>query len=688
MNKKLLFYEVHPRYFKDYSGNGVGDLRGLGDKMEYFSFLGVDAIILPDLFATHGLDFGHNYKNISKEFGTINDLRRIISIAKSKNIYIILDLNIGSISESHNWFKASIEQTQSFENIIDFRNNKNEDIEIGNYKYDEKTKSFYIIDSKTQEVSLNWSSDETLKKFIDVVKFWSNLGVAGFTFTNFENINNYTKELMTRITLKELRKFYLAIKNINNSIIVIGKTDKLIPEAANEFTEGANQLFDYMQINTMPYIGCSEKYGLDVIGNFSQNKLVKELSKHVKANNDIITFGSINIGRITSRWGDEGQYAHESAKSLGLLLLSTSSSACIYYGDELGIKNLELTNLNNFHDETINERKRALADLGISEKRFMQAQILQNPINAKSLMPWNSNKNGGFSLSDKTISPISQNYRLVNVEIQFRDIHSPMNFYKTIIGLIKNSKLSPIMKYGSYKIKIQRLGIGVIHIIRSYKRKEVHFLINLSKKEKSIIIPKKGGEVIYSSYGYKKYNNLPNTLQPFESIIIAKETDNAIRENFLAEKAKEKAEIQRTKEIELRRIRKLKELKRIEIQRTKEIKRIEIQITKELKIRKIKELKILKEEKKLEIIKTQDIKLRNLSSWKEKKAKRKQEKIEKMKKFLYEKEKDAEEKLIQQNKIEAKRIKKQSELKKFEQQLKLERLAKLKQKKSKQKNKK
>ncbi len=560
MNKKTLFYEVHPKYFKDYTGTGTGDLRGLADKMDYFNFLGVDAIILPDLLATQEIDSEHNYKSISKSVGTINDLERVLSIAKKNKIKVIVDLNIGSISETHSWFKAATEKTSSFEEVVDFRNHKQEELANSQYKYDKKTKSFYIIDNRTQEVSLNWSSDETLRKFLDVVRFWNKLGVAGFAFTNFENINNYSEELMSDLTLRELRRLYTSIKEINDSIIVIGKTDKLIPEAAKEFTEGATKVFDYMQIHTMPLIGSSNKYGADLIGHFSTQKLVKTLRKHVETNNDIITFGSSKIGRITSRWGDEGQYAYEAAKSLGLLLLSTPSSACIYYADELGLKNLSLTHLDDFQDETINERKREMADIGISEKRFMNSQVWQNPINAKSLMPWNTNKNGGFSISEKTITPVSSNYRLINVETQFKDDHSPLNFYKKIIEFTKKGSFATIMEQGSYKIRLQKMGTGVIEVIRKHKTKEVYFLINLTKKEKLISLPKNGGKVLYSSYGYKEYDDLPRTLQPFESIIISKKTDEVIKVE--QEKQREEEKIKKTKEIELR---------KIEAQKTREI---------------------------------------------------------------------------------------------------------------------
>ncbi len=530
MNNKLTFYNVQPKYFKDHSGSGTGDLIGLSHKMDYFAYLGVDAIILSNLIATQPEDLRKDYKMITKGVGSISDLQRIISIAKNKKIKVILDLNIGSIDETHNWFNAASSGNSSFEEIIDFKHDNSTRLlnDRYKYKYNEKTKSYYVVDTKTHEINLNWSSKETMKKFLEVIKFWYKLGVSGFSLTNFERINNDQDELMSNPTVSELRKLYLGIKRINNNIIVIGKTNILIPSLLSKFTQGESKLFDYTQMNGIARLGTSEKFGADVIGNFSQTKFVNTMKKHVGTKNDIITFGSLDFGRITSRWGDEGQYVSESAKTLGMLLLSSPSPASIYYGDELGTKNIGLTKLEDFLDATINERKRSLADFyGISEKRFMEAQILQNTINAKSLMAWNANANGGFSNSSKTITPISESYRTINVEAQFKDEHSPLNFYKKLISLSKNSELSEILNSSSYKIKVQKLGGGVIQVVRNTNNAQLCFYINLSNKEKSIKIinsnylPKESkGRVILSTYGYKKYPSVPKKLQPFESILV------------------------------------------------------------------------------------------------------------------------------------------------------------------------
>ena len=549
MNKKIFFYEVEPKFFRDSTGNGCGDLKGLADKFDYFKFLGVDMINLPNLLSAYSDDTEQGFRAVSKTYGSIDDLKKVIELSRKHGIKISVEINIGTIKDTHKWFKNASDQEFSFKDIVDFKPEINSDITEGEYKYNEKTKSYYLINERTQEVVLNWTSEETVKKFIEVIKFWYELGIEGFVFTNFEQINygSTDGELMTDETLRQLRKFYQSIKEINGDITVIGKSSKLDEWAAKEFTKGERQVFDYTQLTAISLLGTSKQFGNDKIGKFTQGSLVKKISRLVDTNKNILTFGSSEVGRITSRWGDANQYHAESAKAIALLLLTTSGSSSIYYGDELGMKNIGLTNLDDFQDITIHERKRALANQKVSEKEFMAAQILQNPINARGLMAWNTDKNGGFSDSNETISPVSEQFKQINVEAQFMNKYSPLNFYREVIKLSKLSKYKNIFNDGTYKISSQKLGLGVIQIIRKYKDQEIHILINFSNKEKNVTCPRTGGMILLSTYGQKRYSELPKSLLPFEGIVIArgyeeqvsKPTLTSVHESTQAQKERE-----------------------------------------------------------------------------------------------------------------------------------------------------
>ena len=410
-------------------------------------------------------------------------------------------------------------------------------------KYNEELNAYYPINERTREIPLNWESKLVANKFIDIIKFWDNLGVSGFVFKDFEYIEDKTKTIvMGEATLKELRRFYNAIKEVNDDIYVIGKSNIIEINNIDQYTDGITKVFDYFQTEKVSKIGTNDKYGNDVIGKFSPRKLASVISMIGNNNANILSFGSENNGRFVSRWGDDGQFHVESAKAFALLNHLLPSSSTIYYGDELGARNIGLTHLDDFQDEALELRKQNLREMKISEKEFMDAQVLQGPINGRSLMMWNANKNGGFSVSNKTVTPSSVGYKTNNVEIQYKDQDSVFNFYRKLFKLIKTPQNGLIIKKGEYKVSSMVSVGGVIKTSIRHNNKEIITFVNVSQSDRKIIRIPKEGKVILSTYAFKEYDQLPKKLQPFEGIVISKFTDELIKSTQAIKVQKEKEE--------------------------------------------------------------------------------------------------------------------------------------------------
>ncbi len=524
INKKT-FYEVDPRFFKDDSGTGTGDLKGLTTKIDYFDFIGINSVILQNVLSANSDDDVQNFTQIAKDLGDVNDLKRAISVGQQKGISFLVELPIGSIKESHKWFaNATDEANDEFKDVIDLQPQAEEGMSA---KYSKETKSYYQIDEHTKEVPLNWRSENVLENFIKVIRFWVGLGVKGFVFRDFEYIGETDKnEAMSDHTLRELRKFYRTIKEINDNILIIGKSE-IVTEKTNAFTDGATKVFDLFMPMHISKIGTDSKYGNDVVKGFKTSKLAKLLKESLENTNNIITFGSNETGRINSRWGDDGQYSSESSKALAMLLLLHPSSSSIYYGDEIGSLNIGLTHLDNFQDKTLKARKQEMIQANVKEKEFMQAQVLQNSINGRSLMAWDDGKNGGFSVSEKTITPVSDSHKEINVKNQFADNASSLLFVKELVRIISSSTYKKIITDG--KFTISSLVPGVIKLVAKLDEKEVLIYVNMSTKTKPIKRAKEG-KVVLSTKAYKTYEELPKSLDPFEGIIISKKTDIAIKE--------------------------------------------------------------------------------------------------------------------------------------------------------------
>ena len=547
-NKKLSIYDLNPRFFKDYTGNGTGDLVGLANKFDYFNYLGVNAIILQDVLSSHSNDSIQNYKSIAKEIGDINGLNLVLSHAKKYGIKIFLEMKIGTIKEKHNWFQTAVDESEEREsNVIEFSTTK-EKVGSEETKYNAEAKAYFAYDERTTEIPLNWQSDKVLSKFVSVIKFWHDLGIAGFVFKDFEYIGDKAKKIiMNEITLRELRKFYRSIKEINDNIIVIGKSHDIELQNAHLYTGGATKVFDYFQSTRISHTGTSNKGGKDIVGKFTASKLIKKMNKFANESANILSFGSENIGRFISRWGDEGQYNKESAKAFALLNTLTPASFTIYASDELGARNIGLTHLDDFQDGNLESRKSDALAKKISEKDFMDGQVANSPINARSLMMWNSNKNGGFSVSDKTITPPSIGYKENNVEVQYGDAESVLNFYKELNRIVTTSSFAPVINNGKWKITNKVSLYGVIKMSSIYNDKEVVIIVNLTDSEKRIISPKVG-KVILSTYGDKKYSILPKKLKAYEGIMISKHSDEFIKETQIIKMKDEKIAKQEAKE--------------------------------------------------------------------------------------------------------------------------------------------
>ncbi|MCK5867283.1 MAG: hypothetical protein KAG14_02705, partial [Mycoplasmataceae bacterium] len=353
---KISIYDLNPRYFKDSTSTGVGDLKGLSSKFGYFSFLGVDAIIIQDLISSGINSELKSFQNVAHELGDLNDFKLLESHAKKNNVKIFIELKIGGIKESHSWYSiAKEEMTLKNGTLVDFKNSKDK-IPL-TAKYDKDVNAYISIDEATQEIPLNWNSERTIQKFIEVIRFWKDLGVSGFVLKDFEFISNKTRTASMSVeTLTELRKFYRAIKLVDADIIVIAKSGIVPLEDILDFTIGKNKVFDYFQTTKLSMHGTGSKFGNDEIGKFKPKKLFSDISKISINPSIIMAFGTENSGRITSRWGDDGQYREASAKSLALLSFLTPASNTIYYADELGAKNIGLTHLDNFQDKTLKQR--------------------------------------------------------------------------------------------------------------------------------------------------------------------------------------------------------------------------------------------------------------------------------------------------------------------------------------------
>ena len=544
MKKRIIFYEANPLYYKDSNNDGIGDLKGMTTQISYFTHLGIDALIIPNILSIYSKTNSNNdYKSIIPEIGTIDDFIVFSKKMKAAKIKIIIDINIGSIKETHKWFKEASKDKDEFNNIIVgpkvdvygdvLVNDKDNKSVKDETKLNTNTNTFYFVNQKTSEVSLNWKTGKIREMFLDVARYWNKLGVSGFRFSNFEYIGQTkaVNKLEEHTTLLELRRFYRSLKDMNQNFIIIGRSEIVSPKESNILLAKNTKVLDYFQPLNYSKVGLSEKYENDVIGKFSPKKLINLIKSYTKSNESILSFGTNITGRPISRWGGNNQYNVEVTKSLALIQLFYNASPLIYYGEEIGAKNMGLTYLDDFQDQTLYERKRKLQTENIKVQDFMAAQVLQNPINSHTLMAWTAKKNGGFSRYNHPIVPASYSYKDINVMSQYTSNSAPLNFYRRIIQFIKNDEIKEVINDGTSNVKISLFGKGVIQISHKCFKKEIIIMSNFSEKSKKI---KQSDDfkVILSSYFNKDYKRPINMLLEYETIVMVKNIETKVIDDF------------------------------------------------------------------------------------------------------------------------------------------------------------
>lgn len=536
---KLSFYELNVRYFRDYSGDGIGDLTGLANKLEYFKYLGVEVIILQDVLSVDSLiDDEKAFTKVATEIGDINNLAHVIEIAAKYKIIILIEVPLGSISENHSWFKQIIKHRNSeYDNVVKFYAKKND----RNLKYGflEKTQQYFIKDSETNEIPLNWSSQDVMDKFMDIIHYWQNIGIKGFVFKNYEFLVDIKRKYpMDILTMKILKKFYQAIKDVNDNLIIVGKSNKIPIKEAKQYTSGITKVFDYFISEKFSENGLHHKFKQDVVGHFSLGQLIDNLNDFAQNGANIISFDSRYLGRVISRWFNDSQYMNQAAKALIMLAHFSPASTSLYYGNEIGMPNIGLSPFDDFQDFTLERRKATLKTMGVSETRFMKAQIMQGAINARALMPWDESKNGGFSTSDKPISPISNRYQEFNVKFQFINKESVLNFTRQIIKLTKHVAYENIFTKGKYSIKRASLFAKVVDITIKYKKEAIILKLNLSSKSALFNKPH-NTKFKLANYSHKDYENIPKSLEPFEAILFTRNINELNNDQMLLSHTRE-----------------------------------------------------------------------------------------------------------------------------------------------------
>jgi alpha-glucosidase len=455
--KHAVIYEIYPRSFQDSDGDGVGDLNGITQRLDYLKALGVDAIWLSPVYPSPQVDFGYdisNYKGIDPQYGTLADFNRLVAEAKKRNIRIIMDFVMNHTSDKHPWFVESrSSRTNPKRDWYIWKDGRGEGIPPNNWesvfghsawKFDPKTNQWYYHKFYPEQPDLNWRNPAVEKAMFDVARFWLDRGVAGFRLdavpTLFEDpqlrdervlggTNAYGDPIIAEELTSNLPEVHGVMQRLRSVVdqypgdrVLIGET--YLPNIAELDRWYGGAKHDELQLPMDTQVGFIDK--LDV--NLFRQK-IQEAENQINGNQPLFVFSNHDKVRSWERYGD-GVHNDAIARLIATMLFTTRSTALMYYGEELGMVTSVPTRKEDVKDP--------IGIIGWPKEKGRDGE--------RTPMQWNDSRNADFSTAQKTWLPVAADYKTVNVQEEMADPNSLLNWYKRLIEL---RRTVPALRDGS-----------------------------------------------------------------------------------------------------------------------------------------------------------------------------------------------------------------------------------------------
>ena len=543
--KEGIVYQIYPRSYKDTSGNGVGDLRGIIQKLDYIKSLGVTMVWLNPIYESPNDDNGYDisdYRAIMKEFGTMEDFDELLQGLHERGMKFIMDVVVNHSSDEHEWFQHSRSSRDNpYRDYYHWwpaeKGKPNHrwsffDENSDAWKYDQQTDSYYLHYFSQKQPDLNWENPKVRQEVYDIMKFWAEKGVDGFRLDAFQYVSKditfppfpegYDVDVPSVIEYHGMGPhIHSYLKEMNEQ--VLSKYDVFaVSEGVGSTLKDAHDLVD------------KDRNELQMAYHFEATDMVTTLEKctlaqfkksFTKWDKSFAENGWIAIylsnhdqSRFINRYGsDKPAFKDYSAKLLNTFILSMRGTPYTYYGDELGMTNIGFTKIEQYKDiAAINGYKKAATD-GEDLDHYLKKLNLLSRDNGRTPMQWDDTNNAGFS-SETPWLPVHENHTTVNVANQQNDHNSVLNHFRKMVALRKDNLL---LVYGEYKI-IQEEHPTIYAYSRTLDDEQMKILLNFSESESSISLPNfdHSKKVLINNYNEFSVDKNTITLKPYQAVVL------------------------------------------------------------------------------------------------------------------------------------------------------------------------
>ena len=540
-----VIYQIYPKSFKDSNGDGIGDLRGVAEKLDYLKDLGVDYLWLTPFFVSPQRDNGYDvadYRNIDPMFGTMEDLDNLIAEGEKRNIGLMFDMVFNHTSTSHEWFRRALAGEKKYQDYYIFKEGApdqpptNWQSKFGGsaWEYVSSLGKWYLHLFDVTQADLNWKNPEVREELKEVIRFWKAKGVKGF---RFDVVNLISKpEIWEDDFEGDGRKFYTDGPYVHEYL------KELVRDTGIEDYVTVGEMSSTTLEHCIRYSGAEEKEW-SMCFNFHHLKVdYKDGNKWELMEPDYmelkVIFEKWQMGmqrgnawnalfwcnhdqpRIVSRFGNEGEYWKESAKMLAGMIHLMRGTPYIYQGEEIGMTNPHYTSIEQYADVESRNYYEILLNEGKTKEEALEILAARSRDNSRTPMQWTDERYCGFS-DTKPWIPVSDNFEKINVKKQKQDRDSILEFYKKLIMLRKEKE---VIARGNIEF-MEVENAGVLAYTRCLDKQKLLVCCNFRDVESQMEFTQewKSGRKILGNYEENHKNNYKVlTLRPYEIIVLEK----------------------------------------------------------------------------------------------------------------------------------------------------------------------
>ncbi len=546
--EKAVVYQIYPKSFNDTTGNGVGDIQGIVEKLDYLHKLGVDVIWLTPIYASPQRDNGYDisdYFSIHPEYGTMEDFDLLLSEAHKKGIKVIMDIVVNHTSTEHEWFKqAASSKDNPYRNYYIWKDGKEDGSEPNNWQskfggnawqFDEKTGQYYLHLFDVTQADLNWENEELRNKIYEMMKFWFEKGVDGF---RLDVINLISKDQeFPDDFVGDGRRFYTDgprahefIHEMNKEVfskydsMTVGEMSSTTLEHCIQYSNPKRQelsmTFNFHHLKVDYPNG--EKWALGDMDFFALKGILSNWQTGMNKGGgwNALFWCNHDQPRVVSRYGNDKEYHKESAKMLATVIHMMQGTPYIYQGEEFGMTDPKFNSIEDYRDvESINMFN-ILKEAGKTEEEILEILRRKSRDNSRTPVQWNGKANAGFTSGTPWINT-ARNYQEINAEAALKDTDSIFYHYQKLISLRKEYD---IVTNGDYELLLPDHP-QLFAYVRSNEAEKLIVVNNFYETHISFELPKHieiegyTQNMLLSNYSDSKMDLEKIELRPYESIV-------------------------------------------------------------------------------------------------------------------------------------------------------------------------